>query len=48
MECLMRDICSHAKLPNVRTTSYGVETIGYLGNELWQLLPLEVKISASP
>ena len=36
-----------AKLPKVRTASFGVETIGYLGNKLWQLLPNEIKNSAN-
>ena len=34
-----------AQLPKVRTTSFGIESIAYLGNKLWQLLPLEVKQS---
>ena len=36
-----------AKLPKVRTTSYGVESIGYLGNKVWQLLLHENKTSTS-
>ena len=34
-----------AQLPKVRTTSFGIESIAYLGNKLWQLLPLEIKQS---
>ena len=34
-----------AQLPKVRTTSFGIETIAYLGNRLWQLLPQEIKQS---
>ena len=34
-----------AQLPKVRTTSFGIESIAYLRNELWQLLPLEIKQS---
>ena len=34
-----------AQLPKVRTTSFGIETITYLGNRLWQLLPQEIKQS---
>ena len=32
-----------AQLPKVRTTSFGVESIAYLGNKLWQHLPQEMK-----
>ena len=32
-----------AKVPKVRTTSFGIETIAYLGSRLWQLLPHEIK-----
>ena len=32
-----------SQLPIVRTTSFGIESIAYLGNKLWQLLPLEIK-----
>ena len=32
-----------AQLPKVRTTSFGVESITYLGNKLWQFLPQEIK-----
>ena len=31
----------------VRTTSFGVESIAYLGNKLWQKLPQEIKQSSS-
>ena len=31
-----------AQVPNVRTTSFGVESIAYLGNKLWQILPQEI------
>ena len=34
-----------AQLPKARTTSFGIETIAYLGNRLWQLLPQEIKQS---
>ena len=34
-----------AQLPKVRTTSFGIETIAYLGNKLWQLIPTEIKES---
>ena len=34
-----------AQLPKVRTTSFGIESIAYLGNKLWQLLPLGIKQS---
>ena len=34
-----------AQIPKVRTTSFGIESIAYLGNKLWQLLPLEIKQS---
>ena len=36
-----------AQLPKVRTTSFGVESIAYLGNKLWQNLPQEIKQSNS-
>ena len=36
-----------AQLPKVRTTSFGVESIAYLGNKLWQILPQEIKQSNS-
>ena len=32
-----------AQVPKVRTTSFGMETIIYLGSRLWQLLPQEIK-----
>ena len=37
-----------AQLSFVRTTSFGVESIAYLGNKLWQNLPQEIKQSNSP
>ena len=36
-----------AQLPKVRTTSFGVESIAYLGNKLWQIVPQEIKQSNS-
>ena len=36
-----------AQLPKVRTTSFGIETIAYLGNKLWQLIPKEMKESST-
>ena len=36
-----------AQLPKVRTTSFGVESIAWLGNKLWQNLPQEIKQSNS-
>ena len=36
-----------ALLPKVRTTSFGVEFIAYLGNKLWQNLPQQIKQSNS-
>ena len=36
-----------AQLPKVRTTSFGVESIAYFGNKLWQNLPPEIKQSNS-
>ncbi len=36
---------TYAQLPKVRTTSFGVQTISYLGNKLWQLLQQEMKQS---
>ena len=32
-----------AQMAKVRTTSFGVESITYLGNKLWQFLPQEIK-----
>ena len=29
-------------LPVVRTTTYGIETVSYIGNKLWQILPLSL------
>ena len=37
-----------AQLPKVRTTSFGVESIAYLGNTLWQKLPQEIQTSSLP
>ena len=34
-----------AQIPKVRTTSFEVVTIAYLGSGLWQLLPQEIKQS---
>ena len=34
-----------AQLPKVRTTSFGIKTITYLGSRLWQLLLQEIKQS---
>ena len=34
-----------SQLLKVRTTSFGVESIAYLGNKLWQHLPQEIKQS---
>ena len=36
-----------AQLAKVRTTSFGVESIAYLGNKLWQKLPQEIKQSSN-
>ena len=36
-----------AQLPKVRTTSFGIETIAFLGNRLWQVLPHEIKDSST-
>ena len=33
------------QVPKVRTTSFGIETIAYLGSRLWHLLPQEIKQS---
>ena len=27
----------------VRTTMYGIETVGFIGNKLWQILPSSLK-----
>ena len=32
-----------AQLLKVQSTSFGIETINYLGSRLWQLLPQEIK-----
>ena len=37
-----------AQVPKVRTISFGIETIAYLGSRLWQLLPQEIKQSNTP
>ena len=34
-----------AQLPKVRTTSFCIENIAYLGSTLWQLLPQKIKQS---
>ena len=34
-------------LPKVETTSYGIDTIRYIGKKLWQALPNEIKESQS-
>ena len=36
-----------AQVPKVRTTSFKIETIAYLGSRLWQLLPQEIKQSSN-
>ena len=36
-----------SQLPKVRTISFGVEPIDFLGNNLWQILPQEIKQSSS-
>ena len=36
-----------AQVPKVRTTSFGIETIAFLGNRMWQLLPHEIKDSST-
>ena len=36
-----------AQQPKVRTMTFGVESITYLGNKLWQNLPQEIKQSNS-
>ena len=36
-----------AQLPKVRTKYFGVESIAYLGNKLWHILPQEIKQSNS-
>ena len=37
-----------AQVPKVRRTSFGVESIAYLGNKLWQILPQENKTVKQP
>ena len=34
-------------IPKARTTSYGIETVGYLGQKLWQTLPHSIRESQS-
>ena len=34
-------------IPNARTTSYGIETVRYLGQKLWQILPRSIRESQS-
>ena len=34
-------------IPNAKTTSYGIETVRYLGQKLWQTLPRSVRESQS-
>ena len=34
-------------IPNAKTTSYGEETVRYLGQKLWQSLPHSVRESQS-
>ena len=34
-------------IPNAKTTSYGIETVRYLGQKLWQTLPHNVRESQS-
>ena len=34
-------------IPKARTTSYGIETVGYLGQKLWQTLPHRIRESQS-
>ena len=36
-----------AQVPKVRTTSFRIETIAYLGSRLWQLLLQEIKQSSN-
>ena len=33
--------------PNARTTSYGIETVTYVGGKLWSTLPHSIKESQS-
>ena len=49
-------LCTHAykfrstyvfKLENVKTVHYGTESLSFLGPEIWELLPLEIKSSHS-
>ena len=34
-------------IPNAKTTSYGIETVRYLGQKLWQTIPHSVRESQS-
>ena len=34
-------------IPKIRTTSYGIETVQYMGQKLWQMLPPSVRESPS-
>ena len=34
-------------IPNARTTSYGIETVRYLGKKLWRTLPRSIRESQS-
>ena len=34
-------------IPNANTTSYGIETVRYLGQKLWQTLPRSIRESQS-
>ena len=49
--CKQRHICydlrhgNDEQLPKVRTASFGIETVAFLGNRIYQLLPGEVKDS---
>ncbi len=36
-----------AQLPKVCTTSFGIETIAFFGNRMWQVLPHEIKDSST-
>ena len=35
---------SDTLFPVVRTTTYGIERVSYIGNKLWQILPSSLKI----
>ena len=34
---------SHTLLPVARTTTCGIETVRFIGNKLWQILPSSLK-----